>query len=240
MLSRLPVITLCLLTSLNATAQDQAEAVKIWSGEGALGFTASSGNTDAENLNASFNISREELRWKHSLHLEAVNNETDGETSADRWSLRERSRYSLEGESYAYGQARYEDDKFSGYDYQASAVVGYGSRFFEDELQFLDLSIGLGYRSIKETDSGDTENGAIVSSDLLYEYKLGATTTFREAALIEAGADNTFIESETSLLAKINDSLSSKISYLVRHNSEVPAGTERTDKFFTIALVYGF
>jgi putative salt-induced outer membrane protein YdiY len=167
MLSRLPVIALCLLTSLSATAQDQAEAGKIWSGEGALGFSASSGNTDTENLNASLNIAREVLRWKHSLNLEVVNNETDGETSADRWSLKERSRYSLEGESYAYGQARYEDDRFSGYDYQASVVAGYGSRFFENELQFLDLSVGLGYRSIKETDSGNTENGAIVSSDLL-------------------------------------------------------------------------
>jgi putative salt-induced outer membrane protein len=79
-----------------------------------------------------------------------------------------------------------------------------------------------------------------VSSDLLYEYKLSETATFREAALIEAGADNTFIESETSLLAKINGSLSTKISYRVQHNSDVPDGTEKTDKLFTVALVYGF
>ena len=81
MLPRL-LAALCLLTTLGVAAQEQAEDAKIWSGEGALGYTSSSGNTDSTNLNASLNVAREIMRWKHSLAVEAIQNETDGDKSA--------------------------------------------------------------------------------------------------------------------------------------------------------------
>jgi len=239
MLPRL-LAALCLLTTLGVAAQEQTEDAKTWSGEGALGYTSSSGNSDSTNLNASLNVAREVKRWKHSLSVEAIQNETDGDKSADRWSLRERSRYALDGKSYAFGQARYEQDKFSGYDHQGSLVAGLGSRFIENEHHLLDLSAGLGYRSTKDSDTGATDDGGIVTSDLVYEYKISKTATLSERALIEAGDNNTFIESETALSARLNGRLSSKISYLIKRNSEVPVDTEKTDTLVTIALVYAF
>ena len=239
MLTRL-VAALCLLTTLTVAAQEQADDAKIWSGEGALGYTSSSGNTDSTNLNASLNLARVVVRWKHSLAIEAIQNETDGDKSADRWSVRERSRYALDQKSYAFGQARYEQDKFSGYDHQGSLVAGLGSHFIENEHHLLDLSAGLGFRSTRDSDSGETDDGGIVTSDLVYEYKISETATLSERALIEAGENNTFIESETALTARLNGRLSSKISYLLKRNSEVPVDTEKTDELVTISLVYAF
>ena len=232
--------TLCLLIIFPAAAQEQAGDAGVWSGEGALGFTSTSGNTDSENLNAGLKIARQHEKWKHSLSLDAIRNETDDEKSADRWTLKERSEYALSEKSYAFGQARYEEDEFSGFDYQGSLVAGLGSRFIENDQHLLDLSAGLGYRRSKESESGDTEDGSILTSDLIYEYKISETAIFSETALIEYGSDNTFLQSETALRNKINDSLSSKLSYLVKRNSDVPDGVEKTDKIFTISLVYGF
>ena len=55
---------------LSMAADDQADT-KVWSGEGTLGFTSSSGNTDSENLNAGLKIAHKHQKWKHNLSLEA-------------------------------------------------------------------------------------------------------------------------------------------------------------------------
>lgn len=224
---------------LSMAADDQADT-RVWSGEGALGFTSSSGNTDSKNLNAGLKIAREHQKWKHNLSLEAIRNETDGTKSADRWSIRERSEYALDEKSYSFGQARYEEDEFSSYEHQASLTLGFGSRFIENDRHLLDLSAGLGYRNLKDNNSGDTADGGILTSDLIYEYKISESATLSETALIETGEDNTFFQSETALLSKINGSFSSKISYLLKHNSDVSPGIEKTDEIVSISLVYGF
>ena len=234
------LLVLCLLPNLALAADDQPSDEKVWSGEGAFGFTSSSGNTETENLNAALKFARQTMQWKHSLALEAIRNETDNVTSADRWSIKGRSEYALSEKSYSFGQARYEEDEFSGYSEQASLVVGLGSRFIENDKHLLDLSAGVGYRNLKVSDTDVTEDGGILTSDLIYEYKISESTTFIEIALIEAGDNNTFFQSETALRSQISGSLSSQISYLVKHNSDVPVGTEKTDKIISISLVYGF
>ena len=232
---------LLLLLPLLAQAQDETDIEEgVWKGKGALGYTSTSGNTDSENLNASLQLGYDKMRWKHSLLLEVIQAETDNETSADSRAIRERSEYSLNEKSYAFGQARYEEDEFSGYDYQGSAVAGFGSRFIESDTQLLDLSVGAGYRRLKESESEETEDGPILTSDLTYEYKLSETSTISEVLLIETGEDNTYIQSETALRSKISGNLSSKISYLVKHNSDVPDDVEETDEIISVSLVYDF
>jgi hypothetical protein len=44
---------LCLLPSLLPAADESSETEGLWTGQGELGFTATSGNTDSEKLNAS-------------------------------------------------------------------------------------------------------------------------------------------------------------------------------------------
>ncbi len=239
-MNKRPLLLLCLLPLL-VQADDEIDTTEgVWAGRGAFGYTSTSGNTDSENLIANLQVSREQLKWKHSLALEIIRAETNNETSADSWTILQRSEYQLSDQSYAFEQARYQEDEFSGFDYQGTLVAGVGSRFIETDTQLLDLSIGAGYRQYKETESGDTENGPIVTSDLKYEYKISDNATFIEIALIEAGDDNTYAQSETALLTKINSSLSSKISYLVKHNTDVPEGVEKTDKIISISLVYDF
>jgi putative salt-induced outer membrane protein len=223
-----------------ATAQDPQSNAGEWSGEGALGFTSTSGNTDSENLNASLKASLQKMKWKHSASIEAIRNETDNETSADWWAVRGRSEYSLSEKSYSFGQARYEEDKFSGYEYQGSISFGLGSRFIDNGAHLLDLSAGVGYRSIKDNESGETTDEGILNADLKYQYKISESSTFSELAFIESGEENTYAQSETALTSVISGKLSSKISYLVKHNSDVPPDIEKTDKIFSISLVYGF
>jgi putative salt-induced outer membrane protein len=231
---------LCLLPLLIQAADETDTSEGVWAGRGALGYTSTSGNTDSENLNASLQGSYEKLKWKHSLLFETIRSEADNEVSADSWTIIGRSEYSLSEKSYAFGQARYQEDEFSGFDYQGSAVAGVGSRFIDTDTQLLDLSVGAGYSQFKETETGDTVDGAIITSDLKYEYRISENATFSEVALVEAGADNTYFQSETALLTTISGNLSSKISYLIKHNTDVPDDVEETDEIISVSLVYDF
>lgn len=241
MLRRL-LLVLCLMPLLTQAQDEQPleSAEPLWSGRGTLGYTSTSGNTDSENLNASLQVGREKLKWKHSLLIEAIQAEADNQKSADSWTILERSEYRLGEKSYSFGQARYQEDAFSGYDYQGSIAAGVGSRFVETDTQLLDLSVGAGYRRLKESGSGETESGPILTSDLKYEYKFSESATFSQVALIEAGDDNTYLQSETALITRISGALASKISYIIKHNTDVPDGVEKTDEIITISLVYDF
>jgi len=225
---------------LHAAESDAAASAAVWKGEGELGFSSTSGNSDSENLNASLGLSREADNWKHSVALESLKTKTDGETSVDRFEFRERSEYGLGERSYLYGQLRYEDDEFSGYDYLASATIGAGSHLLATGSHLLDASAGLGVRRMKSSADGETEDEGIVGGDLWYEYTLGESAALTERLLLESGEKNTHSESETALRTRINGALSAKISYLVKHNSEVPPGIENTDRLMTVSLVYGF
>lgn len=211
-----------------------------WKGEGELGYTTTSGNTESESLIAKLGIENTQNKWTHKANIEALKASTNNVTSADSLVFKEKSQYSLAEKTYAFGQLRYEDDKFSGYDYRASITFGFGSRFIQNDTHTLDASLGAGYRSSKDTVTQQTNDEAVATLDASYEYKISSTASFSEAISVESGEDNTHSESETVLKTKINGNLSSKISYQIKHNSDVPVGVEKTDKLLAVSLVYSF
>lgn len=231
---------LCFLPMVLPAADENDMQQATWQGEGALGFTSTSGNTDSENLNASLKIGRQHDRWKHSASVESIRNEVDDDVSADRNVIKLRSEYGFGEKSYLFGKLRYEDDEFSGYDSQTALSFGVGSRLIENERHLLDASAGIGYRKLEESDTGEEDESAILTGDLRYEYKISESATLSEAILVESGDENTYSESETALKMAINGNLAAKFAYLVKRNSDVPEGTDRTDTVTTVSLVYSF
>src|SRR3546814_11597480 len=55
------------------------------------------------------------------------------ELSANRYEIGASSAYKFDPRNYVVGSARYENDDFSPYDYQAIASAGYGHKFIENE-----------------------------------------------------------------------------------------------------------
>ncbi len=234
------LVLIAFFIPLISNAADETETATGWKGEGEFGFTSTSGNTDSETLIANLGVSNEIDLWKHSAALKTIQAETGNVESADSLQLKARSEYRLSEKSYAFGQLRYEDDAFSGYDYQTSIAFGIGSRVIESEQHLLDLYIGLGTRSLKDAETGNSEEDGIITAGLLYEYKISENAIFNQSFYIEEGDENTHTESETSLKLKIDGNLSAKIAYLVKRNSEVPAGNDKSDKLTAVSLVYGF
>lgn len=235
-LTVLPLAVMFSMTQVHA-AEEMAEAE--WKASAELGYVATSGNTETETLNAKAMATTEREKWRHKLEITALKASDETGTTAEKYTLTGQSDYKLKKPNYLFAIVSYEDDKFSGYDYQLSESVGYGRRVIEETGLSLDLEIGPGARQAK-LDSGENENEGMIRGAAKLNWTVSATSKFTEVLTVEAGEDVTITKSVTGLSSQINGSLSMKITYTYKNTSEVPVGVDDTDTETAVTLVYNF
>ncbi|MFY0989415.1 DUF481 domain-containing protein [Halomonas sp. C05BenzN] len=217
-----------------------AEDAKTFSGEAELGYTRLSGNTDSQTLIGKGRLTWLTGKWTHTLRVEARNVARNGDTSAEQYLLAGRERYELEGPHYLFGFARWEKDRFSGYDQQVTSIGGYGRDLVDSEHQRLSLEAGPGVRHDRIREE-ENETLAVAYSALAYEYDLSGTSALTQELSVEATDDNTTSRSLSSLTARLNSRLALKLSHEIKHNSQPPETAEaRTDHTTSASLLYSW
>ncbi len=231
------VLGITLISTQVFAADEKLPAV--WKGEGELGFISTSGNTATQTLNAKLKLSNEREKWKHTAIAEGIRALDKNVVTAERYILSGKTDYKFSEVSYIFGLLKYEDDRFSGYHYQANLIAGYGHKLIKSDRINLAVEVGGGVRR-SETLTNTTSNEGIVYGAMDLGWKVSESAGFNEKLTVESGADSTVTKSVTGLKAKINSSLASKITYTIRHVSKVPVGVEKTDREMAITLVYSF
>lgn len=224
------------LGSMLLTASGTALAE--WKGKGEVGGSFASGNSENEALNAALEFRGSYDEWTHTLGF-AGNYGSDGNaTTAQRWEVRGQSDYKFTDRAYAFGAGRYDDDRFSAYDYQASLAGGLGYKIIDSEQTKLWVQGGPGYRFAEFRDTGESEDGLIFRGDLGFEHQLTDNTKIVDRFLIETGSDNTFLQNDLGLEVAMNESFALRLGYQVRHNTDVAPDIEKTDTLATVGLIY--
>lgn len=237
------------LTSIPAFAE--------WSGKGELGASLASGNSENESVNAALEVKGTYDQWTHALGF-AGNYGNDGNTTtAQRWEVRGQSDYRFTDRAYAFGAGRYENDEFSGYEYQSSLAAGLGYKLIDDERTKLWVQGGPGYRfaerrgpcrdtpppdnafDCRNFAPGDSENSLIFRGDVGFDYQLTDTTKIVDRFLVETGSDNTYLQNDLGLEVTITGLLGLRVGFQVRHNTDVEPGIDKTDTLTTVGLIYG-
>lgn len=216
-----------------------AAAAQGWSGEGELGIVTTSGNTKNKTINAKAKAGHESQDWRHGVQLEAYNSADADRTTAERYLAAGKSDYKLSDVDYVFGMLTYENDRYAGFDYRISEVLGYGRKVIQQPTMSLDLEAGPGARQTKLID-GTRNDEFIVRVGGEFKWKLSDMADFTETASADIGEDSTIIKSVTALKAKVSGALAMKLAYTVRNNSEVAIGTKKTDTETALTLVYGF
>lgn len=229
---------LMMLVLAGAIAVPSARAE--WSGKGELGLVFARGNTETETLNGSLGVEYTRGKWRNETKFSFLRSETDGDVDASRFVGSNATHYELSPVSYVVGSARYDRDKFSSFEYQASAALGYGRKWIDSERQALSTEIGPGVRHSEIRSTGETETDLIARGALDYRLAVSETAELTNVALVESGSSNTFLENETALTVAINDSLALKTAFSVRHNTDVEPDRKKTDYLTTVNLVYSF
>lgn len=234
---------LCALLSLAASA-----AHAQWTGKAEAGLVGTRGNTDSDSANFKTDILFKYAQWQHQLGATGVYASDETGTTGQRWELRQQSDYDFSAQGFAYESLRYENDRFSGFTYQATAGTGVGWRFFDDAVTKLSLQAGIGYKQFETRDAladdgvtiipGERKDEMIGQGKGYFERALTETTKVIDKALVESGSDNTFAQNDLSLQVQIFGSLALAVGVSVRYNTNPPPGFKNTDTLTTLNLVY--
>jgi putative salt-induced outer membrane protein len=232
-----------LISTLSGAALAQAPAgapPDPFVGAAALGYLSTSGNTEASSLNSSLKIAWDlDGPWAHNWTALAIKASQDDVTTAEAYAAGYKATRDFSPTSYLFFSGDWREDRFSGYDRQVTEAVGYGRRLIDTPRHMLAVEGGVG---AKQSDliTGQELDEAIVRGGLDYLLTLTENSSFNQKLLIEQGDDNRYTESTSALKTRIVGNLALVFSYVIKNNSDVPVGIEKTDRFTAISLEYGF
>jgi putative salt-induced outer membrane protein len=232
---KVPVILVCLLPG-TALAQQTNDIVT----EIELGAIFTSGNTEEENVKYGLTVDWLRGNWEYQFTSDGLRNSKDGVTTAQKLYHVARGRRQLTENSYWALRGAYEDDRFSGFDYQADITASYGRSWLNNiDNMSLTTDIGPGFRKSK-SETGETFNEMIVRLSGEYEWGISDSANFFQNLALEFGEDSNIYRSETGIESAVMESLSLRFSFNVKHQTDVPFGREKTDTETAVTLVWTF
>jgi putative salt-induced outer membrane protein len=222
-----------------------------WTGKAELGFLAASGNTEAKSANTKFDMTHEGSKWRNSFFVGALYGENEAFSTAERYEARYQTDLKITDRMSWFMALRGEQDRFSGFAYQATGSTGVGYKFIDSPTTRLDASLGAGYRRQKSETLVKTEAGEVidrldgeVESDPVatlssnYEHAFTENTKLTNKLLAESGSDNTAVQNDIALSVNMTKTLALAVGVGVRYNSDPPPLAESTDTLTTVNLVY--
>ena len=241
--------------SFTAIAEDKADAEKSpYTASAELGMLFKTGDTKSADVKAGLDFGYEKGVWKSTAQFDMLVKKTedendDFETSDQKWTIVGQTNYTLDKTSpnYIYGNASYEDNRFSSFENQSSISAGWGRRWFETEKATLDADIGPGYKRdvLRATDTQEEETASsfIVQAQALYKRQINSHVEFKQllvAKYAPSSGENSTYKAETSITTKLIETLQLKFSFVVDYNTEVDEGKENTNTETAMTLVYSF
>lgn len=238
MIARLILIAVLAVAPPSLLAAE-AEENSPWAGKASLGYLATSGNTENSTLNSGFEIGYTSGQWAHLLTAAAITASENEVSTAEAYDLGWKSERKIGDHDFLFGRLQWRKDNFGAYDTQFAQTLGYGRRLIDNDKHKLNAELGAGARQ-SELQLGAKENETIFTAGGYYKWLFSETAEFRQDLTTEIGNENTHSESVTALSARLLGDLSLVASYTIRHNSDVPPLTEKSDRYTALSLEYSF
>jgi putative salt-induced outer membrane protein len=236
----------CLAISSQTQAHDEEKKPEgPWSGEFALGYLSSSGNTDDSSATFEFKAGYDLDVWHHALHGKTYSASNDNESTAENYALDWKTKYDLNAKNYVFGAYDWNKDRFSSYPRQNFLTAGYGRRILDSDRFVLNIEIGAGYSKqraiISDTEFEtikETQEGGHTSLGSDFTWNISDNATFGQSLTVYNTSDNTRTDAVTRLKTGLVGALSLELSYTVQHNTDVAPELDKTDTYTAIALNY--
>jgi putative salt-induced outer membrane protein len=240
---RIVIAAAAVLTSAQAHAQ--------WSNKSQAGFVAARGNTETETANAKFEIDYETEHWKHGLDSSLLYGRSSDVVTGERWDAKWQTNNKISERSFWFGSVRYEDDRYSGFDYQATVSVGAGRDFIENDDTKLSIQLGVGARRLRPEElvrnellevidrvPGQIEDDVVGNGTLKFEHAFNESTKVLNSLLVESGSANTLAQNELALQVQMSRLFALALGFQVRNNSQPSPEQESMDTLTTLNLVF--
>lgn len=254
-------VALSFLATQGAFAQEAP--AKAWSGSIGAGLVYTSGNTETETGNAHFDLARSVGDWTHSLGATALYTADGDNTTAEKYFVALQTNRKLTDKSYLFGFTSYDNDRFSPFDYQATAAFGYGRHLIVSDAMNLKMEAGPGYRvsrpfnyipdpvdatmnfidplTMRPVKNGSRkENEAVLRFAENFDWQFSENAKLIQELNVEAGSDNTVTRFLVAVETNVIGAIALRVSYALKNNSEVTDGLKKTDSETGISLAYSF
>jgi len=221
-----------------------------WTGKAELGVLLTDGNTDSKSANTKLDLTHEGDKWKQNVYAAALYGEAEFAT-AERYEAGYKADYKLTDRLSWFLALRGEEDRFSGFAYQATVSTGVTYKFVDNATTKFDGSVGAGYKTFQpqvliKSPAGevldriegesDSEPVGVLGSN--FEHAFTETTKITNKFLAEIGSENTAVQDDLALQVSMSEVLALAVGLGVRYNSDPPPLAESTDTQLTVNLVY--
>ena len=210
-----------------------------WTGEGEVGASTSSGNTNETSINLGFKAARDTATWRNTFTAAADYKTSAGTTTVERFLARHESQYKFDGRLYGVSLLQWERDEFAGFDRRFSESAGLGYSLKQTRKWNWDVTAGPAFRQTSRVDQTyESDIEARLSSHIAWFLTPGTTVT-QDTNLFLGPGNNTY-QAVTALTTKVTGAVSARASFDYKKETAPPPGLVGTDSTTRLTLVYGF
>lgn len=165
---------------------------------------------------------------------------SNGITNQKRWGASYQLDFQIADATYAYSRVSYEENEFSGFDYRIFVGAGLGHFYYDTETLTWKVEAGPGFRYSPIDDTREIEQEAAFYASNEVDWVIREGVTFEQDLNVTWTEPTTTYQSVTALNTKLNDSLSTGLSFEYRYETDPPEGRENFDAIARASLIYGF
>ncbi len=221
------------------TPKTQQAATSSFKGNIDAGLTVASGNTETQNFNVSSALNYKKDVFDNSLELKARSSAEDDVRTNEEYFVNNQSRYIFSPKMYSFFELEYVNDRFSGFQYRTSELLGYGYKFYDNTTFQLSGELGAGARQSLSTNEERT-NSLLGKATVKTFWQLSEALSLENKTSSSYGSDALITISDTDLKSKLTDSLYFKLNYNLQHIDDVPADKKHLDSITSLGLGYEF
>ncbi|PKI18115.1 DUF481 domain-containing protein [Colwellia sp. 12G3] len=250
-----------------ADKSQQPASGTLFTASAQFGFLYLTGNTRSADIKTGLDLRFERGLWRSFFVFDLLIKKTeteneistdeirkDFETTDNKWSIASQTNYTLNAakKNYIYGSLFYEENRFSGFDSQASMSAGWGRRWFETKEASFDADVGPGFKrdvtqvtpeQIATGMISKTQDTLILQAQALYIRKMNEHIEFKQLFVVKHAIEkgqNSIYKAESSITSKLIDSLQLKLNFIIDYNSKVDDDKENLNTETSAVLIYSF
>jgi putative salt-induced outer membrane protein len=235
-----------LVSHLKADAEDKriAELQRLklyqgWTGQGELGASRTSGNTDATTVAIGLHASKDGIHWRHKFDATADYQRSNNASGTDKYLAGYEGDYKFNPALFVSTLAQWEKDRFAGFYSRTTESLGVGYSVYHTPRLQWDISAGPAWRQIDQVQGPFVHDVSLrLNSQTLWH--ITPATDFTETVNIYAGGNNNTYESTTALTTKVIGALAARGSFDIKKETSPAPGAKKVDTTSRMTLVYGF
>jgi putative salt-induced outer membrane protein len=208
-------------------------------------FSKTNGNTDTMTVSGKIKVTRYIEEFKISAFGAVLRTESDGTETEDKLKFDLLAERDITERLFVLGTFSYLRDTFAGYNFRIFVGPGVGYTIIDTEKRLLQATSSLlyNYDDFSTGTEGTDEN---ISFKLTGKYSqhLTETVSFKQILSYTVSLEETkkfFIDSETRLEARLNDTFSLGLSYIINYQNDPPSpSVDETDTTLFTSIIADF